>query len=282
VGVIGLGFVGTAVSTGLQFVAEIREYDKFKDSESLYDVVNNSDILFFCLPTPMREDGGCDTSIIEQVALEVDKVAEERKVCVVKSTVPPGTTRMLAQRHDNHAWVFNPEFLTQANFIEDFMNQDRILIGTVGESKVPKPIMDLYFDFMDKHSDPGACLFANSSDVVEMVKYMTNCFLASKVSFFNEMREICDSAEIDHDSVIDFLQLDKRIGKSHMRVPGPDGKHGFGGACFPKDINALMAFAHGVGVYPMMLETAWTKNLMVREESEWEDLAQVNGKYEEK
>lgn len=133
VGVIGTGFVGTAVSTGLEnrlkSRVEVREYDKFKDTESLDSVVENSTILFLCLPTPMNEDGSCNTGIIEEVVKEISLISKRKKLIVMKSTVPPGTTDALQEKYPQFDFCFNPEFLTQANFIEDFLNQDRIILG---------------------------------------------------------------------------------------------------------------------------------------------------------
>ncbi len=280
IGVIGCGYVGTAVATGLQSVAEVREYDKYKDTESLYSVVNNSDILFMCLPTPMEEDGACNTSIIETVAGEIDRAAETRKIIVLKSTVPPGTTQHLANQWTNHGWLFSPEFLTERNFIGDFLNQDRVFLGFTKQlaHKEVEKVESLFEDFTGTQKTKADIRFCESHEA-EMLKYVTNCFLATKVMFFNEMREIADELDINYERVIELLKLDSRIGKSHLNVPGPDGKRGFGGSCFPKDLNALKALCYELGLDPMMMETAWTKNLLVREEYEWENLAQVTGEY---
>ena len=103
----------------------------------------------------------------------------------------------------------------------------------------------------------------------ETVKYYINTFLATKVSFANEMKQLCDMMGIDYDEVRDLALLDERIGKSHLKVPGPDGHHGFGGKCFAKDLNALMYFCTLNNVKPTMLRAAWQKNLEVREEKDW-------------
>jgi UDPglucose 6-dehydrogenase len=287
VGIVGLGFVGTAVETGLQSVpgVKIHTHDKFKDTESLATVVDESDIIFMCLPTPMREDRSCDTTILEDVVyrtIHLDQLfGDKGKTIVIKSTVPPKTTEYFAKRYPEHTFIFNPEFLTQRNFIKDFLEQDRILIGTTpgyNETKV-REVTDLYREFTKTQDKPGA-IFQVDSRVAEMLKYTTNSFLATKGSFFNEIKEICQAAEIDYDAVRTLLHLDERIGKTHTQVPGWDGKHGWGGACFPKDVNGLIAFAEQHGVDALMLESAWVKNISVREDFEWEGLAQVTGKYE--
>lgn len=281
VGVVGTGFVGTAVSTGLQRIAEIREHDKFKPSESLHAVVNNSDIIFLALPTPMNEDGSCDASIVVDTTIKAAQLAEKHKIFVIKSTVPPGTTDDIQAQLPGHTVLFNPEFLTEAKFIQDFVEQNRIILGFTdfASDKDVQKVSSLYESFAAGQECPANILVTKAKPA-EMMKYVTNCFLATKVAFFNEMKEVCDAAKIDYASVIKMIELDKRIGKTHMNVPGPDGKKGFGGSCFPKDLNALIAFAEENDVDPLVLESVWSKNLMIREECEWENLAQVTGDYE--
>lgn len=282
VGIIGLGFVGTAVETGLQALVkniEIRAHDKYKPSESLEEVVENSDILFICLPTPMNEDGSCNISIIEKEIKNIRKLTKKPKIIVIKSTVPPGTTLKLQEDDKKNFYVFNPEFLTEKNFINDFLEQDRIILGhDLGDETDLSKLFALYREFIKNQKNPGK-IIVSYSDEAEMLKYMTNCFLATKVIFFNEMKEICQAGSVNYESVLGLLALDKRVGNTHVKVPGPDGKHGFGGSCFPKDLNALIAYARDRNVDPMLLDAVWSKNLLVREEYEWENLAQVNGQY---
>ena len=103
-----------------------------------------------------------------------------------------------------------------------------------------------------------------------MVKYFTNCFLATKVSFANEMYEICEALNIDYDKVTEYTVYDERIGKSHLNVPGPDGDFGYGGHCFPKDIGALISLAHNLNVSPRILTATECKNNDVRTNRDWE------------
>lgn len=287
IGVIGCGFVGTAVSTGFQTIlgdkVEVREYDKYKDTESLATVVEESDILFLCLPTPMNDDGSCDISIIQKVVQEISSITHQNKLLVIKSTVPPGTTEKLSKTFTRFDFCFNPEFLTQAHFIEDFMHQNRIFLGWTEKKASEKNyarIVGLYKDFIKSRPPQFTYkLFDESSKNVEMAKYIANSFLTTKVVFFNEMHQICKAAGIDYKLSVDLACSDERIGSSHTSVPGPDGQFGAGGPCFPKDTNALIAFAKENGVDPLALESMWMKNLMIRDVHEWENLAQVNGKY---
>ena len=105
-----------------------------------------------------------------------------------------------------------------------------------------------------------------------MVKYFCNCFLATKVSFANEMRQICEQKNIDYDKVVEYSLYDNRIGKTHLSTPGPDGKHGFGGSCFPKDVNAIIKVMTDCNINPLVMSAVWEKNLEVRPQKDWENL----------
>ena len=294
VGIVGLGFVGTAVETGLQAVAEVSSHDKFKPTDSLATVVERSNIIFVCVPTPMNEDGSCNTSIVESVVADIDKVANGKsKAIVIKSTVPPGTTWKLQQKYQRHTFAFNPEFLTEKNFINDFLEQDRIIIGiktswydetndtlycSGTKREHNRQINKLYEDFAKLQKKPAE-IVVTSPEAAEMLKYATNCFLSTKVAFFNEIHQICQKSDVKYDELVELISLDKRIGQTHLKVPGPDGQFGFGGSCFPKDLNGLIAHAKSKNVDPLLLESVWAKNLVVRDECDWEKLPQVTGKY---
>ena len=238
----------------------IETYDKFKEStcDSVEELCNRVKIIFVCLPTPMRKDGTCDLSIVQGTILEIDKYSPKH-VAVIKSTVPPGTTAKLNQECNDLQVIFNPEFLTEANYIDDFKNQTRIIIGG------PRPgstlVKNLYRKAFYK-------LQLSRRDLIRQrwLNTFLNCFLATKVSFANEMKDICDQVAIDYDKVVEYALYDNRIGQTHFSTPGPDGKRGFGGSCFPKDINAMISFAKQNGVEPMVLMASWSKNLQVRPE----------------
>ncbi len=158
--------------------------------------------------------------------------------------------------------VFSPEFLTEANYIQDFKDCNRMIFGgaTDDTSECIRLLSTVF---------PEKSYLMTDLRSAEMVKYFINTFLAVKVSFANEMREICDAVSIDYDNVKRLALYDNRIGTSHLMVPGPDGNKGFGGTCFPKDINALIHFAESQGLEPSVLKAAWDKNLKVRENKDW-------------
>ncbi len=265
IGIIGQGFVGTAVNEGLAKHYNIETYDIAKDStcSSLKELYSKSTIIFLCLPTPMERDGSCHLGIIEPVLEELNELG--KTIVVVKSTIPPGTTEGWNKKYTNIDIVFNPEFLTEANSIEDFKNQNRIIVGG------PRPATTKVARVFRK-SFPKVPIIKTGSTYAEMVKYVTNCFLATKVSFANEMYEICEYLDIDYDKVIEYAKHDERLGYSHWNVPGPDGDFGYGGHCFPKDVKALISVAMELDSYvkPIMLQATDSKNDKIRNNRDWE------------
>jgi len=272
IGIVGQGYVGTAVKEVFSKHYDVDTYDLDKDKCSvdyLEDLVELTNIIFVCVPTPMKKDGSCDTSIVEAVVKDINDMVVSRnvsgRIVAIKSTIPTGTTNRLNKECHNISVIFNPEFLTEANFIEDFRNQSRIIIG--GERPATTKLRQVYSLLF-----PDATIVKTGSKTAEMVKYMTNTFLATKVSFANEMKLICDELKIDYDKVVEYSTYDERLGKSHWAVPGPDGKKGFGGSCFPKDINALISLSKDMRLYLHTLQGVWKTNLKVRPEEDWKEL----------
>ena len=196
IGVIGQGFVGTAVNEGLKPFFKIETFDINKDStcSSVIELSEKSDVIFVCLPTPMKIDGSCYLDIVEDTLLGLD-IIKECKTIVVKSTIPPGTTEKWNKKFNYIQVVFNPEFLTEANSIEDYKNQNRIIIGG------PRPATTKVKRIFTK-AFPKVPIIKTGPTTAEMVKYFANCFLATKVSFANEMYQICENLNIDYDKVV--------------------------------------------------------------------------------
>ena len=276
IGIVGQGYVGTAIKVGFESYYDLETYDKFSTDKStcnLSDLVAECDVIFVCVPTPMNKDGSCHTDIVEEVVSEINEIVLEtesypyhiKPIVVIKSTVPPGTTDRLHNKSRGLDIIFNPEFLSEANFIEDFKNQTRIILG--GTRKGTNLLRQVYSKVF-----PTAHIIKTGSITAEMVKYMTNAYLATKVSFSNEIKQICDKLDIDYDKVIEYATLDERLGKTHLGVPGPDGDLGFGGHCLPKDINALISVAHEFGIVPEVLEAVVETNDKVRKNRDWEKM----------
>jgi len=179
--------------------------------------------------------------------------------------VPPGTTDRLNKFYSDMDIMFNPEFLTERNAVNDFNNQTRIVLGG------PRPSTTRLKQVYSKVF-PKAHIIKTGSTHAELVKYFTNTFLATKVSFANEMYQLCSALDLDYDKVVEYATLDSRLGDSHWAVPGPDGDFGYGGHCFPKDLAAIVRLSKTLGVEPTVLEAVEAKNNEVRKERDWEKM----------
>tara|TARA_A100001201_G_scaffold143609_2_gene146169 strand:- start:576 stop:1406 length:831 start_codon:yes stop_codon:yes gene_type:complete len=261
IGIIGQGFVGNAVYQKFKKYFDILTFDTdSKLANSTYEELTLlCDVIFLCLPTPMNDDGSCHINIVKN---ELNKLNEGKYIVVIKSTVPPGTVEKWNKEFKNLKIVFNPEFLTERNAVDDFNNQNRIILG--GPRPATTKLKQIYSKVF-----PNAHIIKTGSTHAEMVKYFTNCFLALKVSFANEMFEITENLNLDYDKVVEYATLDKRLGKSHWAVPGPDGDFGYGGHCFPKDVKALIKLAEHLGIHPKMLNATDSKNEDVRKFKDW-------------
>ena len=275
IGIVGRGFVGSAVEFGFsdktEYVLFINDKDESKSVNSLEDVVSYSDFIFLSVPTPSNEDGSVNLNYVEDALQEISEITSDIEqgafsldnIILIRSTIPPGTTRKLQQTYQNLNLVFNPEFLTESNHKLDFVNQDRFILG--GDLDNTEKVADLF-----EYRFPKVPLLQTDYETAELTKYMNNCFLATKVSFLNEMKQISEKCGADWDVAIKGFLMDSRIGQSHYQVPGPDGKLGFGGHCLPKDINALKSFGESLGLNLNTLNGVINTNLEVRPEKDWE------------
>lgn len=264
VGVVGGGFVGGALSSNLKdaFCVQVFDKDPTKATcSSLEEMLRGCDIVFVCVPTPQSQDNSCDTSIVRSVVHDIAKIRKDLLV-VIKSTVPPKTTKTLAEETGLDI-CFNPEFLTEVNAYNDFRYQKNIVIGA--DTERAAVILSALYENFNETIEHTSNIVTCSSTEAELLKYTANCFLAMKVIFANEMKKLCDTIGADYDAVVKLAKLDDRLGKTHWQVPGPDGKFGYGGSCFPKDMNALISFAEDNGVMLEMLALAEVLNKEFRE-----------------
>jgi len=264
IGIVGQGFVGNAVYQKFKEYYEVLTYDLDETkSNSTFEEVSRCNYVFTCLPTPMNSDGSCNTDIVESVIKQIDEIGVTKGI-VVKSTIVPGTTESWNQKFNTNI-VFNPEFLTERNAVKDYENQNRIILGG------PRPTTT-YLKRIFSKAFPKAHIIKTDSTHAEMVKYLTNCFLATKVSFANEIYELCGELDIDYDKVVEYATYDERLGKSHWGVPGHDGDLGFGGHCFPKDLSALIQLSIQLGTCNNVLESVQITNNQVRSDRDWEQM----------
>ena len=239
IGIIGNGYVGGATALLANPELEVVIYDKDPEKCDPLGVtleeLGTCNFVFVAVPTPMNEDGKCVTSIVEEVVKDLSDTGFNKERIVVKSTVPVSTCEGLGV-------MFMPEFLTEKNWENDFRNQKDWILGTNNRNDELRN--ELYSIFKSAWEN-GALkqepnmLFVETREA-EMTKLVRNCYLATKVSFFNEIYDFCQTARVNYDKVREMVCLDTRIENSHTVVPGPDGKRGFGGTCFPKDMNSLL------------------------------------------
>jgi len=264
IGIIGNGFVGNAINQNFKVHYETLVYDVDPERstvDSIADLTYNTDIIFVAVPTPMSLTGVCDLSFVLSVMGQLEK-CYNNNIIIMKSTVPPGTCEQLKQKFNNFRIVFSPEFLTDRNAVEDFRTCNRVIFGG-------NPIDTEQCVKAFKKKFPEKTYLTTDWKSAEMVKYFLNTFLATKVSFANEIYQICEALNVQYNDVLDLVTHDPRLTKSHFLVPGPDGQYGFGGVCFPKDINALISVCKQNNIDSTVLSAAWNKNLLVREECDW-------------
>ena len=265
IGIVGQGFVGNAMYQKFKNYYKVKTYDIVEGKCNSSKVITMSqDVVFICLPTPMDKRGRCDTSLVEKAVKDIftNFIC---KTVVIKSTVTPGTTSKINSLYPDMDVVFNPEFLTEANAVEDFNQQNRIILG--GPRRSTTKLKTLY-----RKMFPDIDIIKTGSTHAEMVKYLTNTFLATKISFANEIFQICEGLKLDYDKVIEYATLDKRLGKSHWAVPGPDGDFGFGGHCFPKDLQAILNLSEDLDTTNNVLCATQETNNNLRKNRDWENM----------
>lgn len=269
IGVIGNGFVGKATCQlncpDIQVLAyDINPEACVPPGLQLADL-NKCELIFISVPTPMSKDGSCHLNIIESVLQDLQKI-NYSGFLVLRSTVPVGTSDHL-QIH------FMPEFLTEKNFIQDFIENKDWIFGLSGNSKdlLFQDKIEHLFELAHHHNriQHNSLHFIPNKEA-EMVKMFKNCFLAAKVSFCNEVYQFCQTKDINYEQVRQLSCLDERITDSHTQVPGHDGKLGFGGTCFPKDTSSLRYEMVQHGVQPHILNAVIHRNENVdRPEKDW-------------
>lgn len=255
IGVIGVGVVGTAVLKAFSNVEETIGYDvrgEYSDEKNLENIVANARIAFICVPSPTI-DGKQDLSALHGALRELDKRHYSGVVCI-KCTVLPGTCDALVQQYLLKI-VHNPEFLTAAKPYEDFMAQKEVLLS--GKNADCMEVIHLYRALLS-FTTPLR-MFENYR-ITELAKYYSNCFLAIKVTFANEMYELCQATGTEYNAVRDSAVAQGLIGMNHTNVPGPDGKFGYALGCLPKETLALESFCIENGLSHDVLSAAIVGN----------------------
>ena len=238
-------------------IAILLKRNRIKATTEYTQAISNAQIIFICVGTPTKKDNTQDLTYIQNACEQIGKNLQKNQTIVVKSSVVPGTTEKiiipLLEKYSNknegedfHVTV-NPEFLQEGNAVDNFLNPDRIIIGCKNK-KSKKTLETLYKDFTCPK------LFT-SLTAAEMIKYASNAFLSTKISFINEIGNICKKLHIDTYDVADGMGYDKRIGRAFLNAG-----IGWGGSCFPKDVKALITKAKELGETPIILESVLQVN----------------------
>lgn len=253
IGILGLGYVGSAVAWTHRNHKIIKRDPKFGAESASLDEIYSCDAVYVCVPTPMLENGYCDDSYVKSA---LSDLKDYKKVIICKSTIPPSIYDDLKRKQLN--MIHAPEFLTAANATEDYENSDWVLIG--GERYWAEQAASIIASSTIKAQH----YHITSIKTASLFKYIANSFLASKVTFMNDMYHLSQVLGIDWKEIKEIAKNDSRLGNSHWDVPGPDGKFGFGGACFPKDVSAIIEHANDHGIKLELLDSVRKINLKHR------------------
>jgi len=275
--IIGCGYVGKAIYNGFSPYFDIKIYDKYQYYNAIEETIQHSEIIFICVPTPMNDDGTQCLSNIYDAVSNIPKYTNEQKIIIIKSTVLMGTTRRLQQDFPDHIFIFSPEFLTERTSLFDFINSTRIILGGENKEALDK------VEKLHRIRFPHTLIFKTGFEDAELVKYVGNCFFAIKLSFFNEVFDICNKLNINYEEIRNMMLADNRISNSHTMVPGFDNYRGFGGKCLPKDLSAFIEWCKSREIDCSMFEAAQEVNERVREYKDWLDIkgATTNNNYGE-
>lgn len=262
IGIVGMGFVGSAVAKNFRCAHEVSSHDiKFEGSK--IEAVKNTEVCFVCVPAPTKKDWTLDLSIIRNVLYELHMIKYAGDV-VIKSTVLPGSCDSLQEEFPNFNIVHNPEFLRESTSCNDFRNQPAVLLSGKSLDKVKQ----VYGEW-----EPGISFMQSENfNDTELAKYIHNCFLAMKVTFFTELtfyQERCSAFKNGQSISLPRKMAASQggIGYTHLMTPGNDGKIGFGGTCFPKDLKAFNQHAVASKAPQLLLQVAHQINSQFRPET---------------
>jgi len=265
IGIVGYGFVGKALDFGFNSSHSVLVHDKYQEGTlPLKEVLESSEVIFFCLPTPFHEDTlHIDLSIYDEVIKEASQLVSG-KIFVIKSTVVPGTTQKYSELYPNNEYVFNPEFLTEVNANEDFVNASRIVVGGSGQA-----LMNVVYLYRECSHFKYTRVLTMTPTEAEIVKYQANVTLATRVAISNYFYDICEELGADYSRVREGVILDDRIGPSHNTVTE---ERGFGGKCFIKDLAAIIGKGDDLGIDTSLPKEIFNYNLRIRKVEDWKDI----------
>lgn len=250
IAIIGLGYVGRAIEKSHQNDSVVVVDPKRPDSVAI-DSIGKCDAIYVSVPSPQKDDGSCDSQILESVLEQLDCPQNRSVPIIAKTTAPPTVYQQLNRKYQN--LVHCPEFLTAVNNYNDYLKSEFFILGGRDDfrSRAQRVLARVL---------PQTVSVLTDIQTAALYKYMVNCYLATKVTFMNEFAALADSVGVEWQDLVNITAFEKRIGKSHMQVPGPDGVPGWGGMCFPKDTTALVHEAQNLGIDMQLLVSAIATN----------------------
>ncbi len=263
-GIIGMGFVGGAIYKSFKLLEiDVNGFDKYNDKGDVNSLNNllNKDLLFLCLPTLFSyKKKEYNKSAIYEVCKDLSDI-NFKGLVVVKSTVEPGLCENLSKTYNNLNICHNPEFLTARTAFSDFHSQDHIVLGKTKKCNNEKfENLNLFYKINYPNAETSLC----SSTESESMKIFVNSFYASKIQLFNEYFLLCQSNGSDYNKIVELMLKNKWINPMHTKVPGTDGKLSYGGACFPKDTNALCSHMEKNNVLNKVLQSVIQERNILR------------------
>lgn len=255
INIIGYGYVGSAMGylcekNNIKFNVcdTLEKVGSFNYFSNIYDLVNNSEIkdnndinyYIIAVPTPSDSEGNCDISIVMNVIKQISECHTKNTVVIIKSTLCPGTTLKLHNQFKNIDIILCPEFLTEKNYLDDIYNAKFILFGSKDFSMTKfQQLLKLFRDLYSHNKMIE--IISKSYTECELFKYTLNTFFATKITFFNEIYELCEAMDVDYQELKTLFKLDNRIGDYGITVPGPGNEfHGFFLSCLPKEVKAIV------------------------------------------
>jgi UDPglucose 6-dehydrogenase len=274
INIIGYGYVGGAVGhlceknkitynvcdtqekTGSfeYFTSNIEKLIRYSESE------NNINYYFIAVPTPSNDDGSCNTSIIRNILTKLNNTVKETTRVIIKSTLVPGTCKQFHEEFKNIDIILSPEFLREATYKDDMYNAEFVLVGLPPDTNMTdySDILSMFRELYVHHRDID--IYMKSYEECELFKYTLNVHLAVKIWYFNEIYEISEKLGVDYDKLKILFNLDKRIGEYGTRVPGHDGKFGYGLSCLPKETRGMMKLQEQLGLDNQVLKEIIKRN----------------------
>ena len=278
INIIGYGYVGSAVGHicekndikfnvcdtqtkegGFQyFTTNIEKLVRYSERE------NDINYYFIAVPTPSNDDGSCNTSIIKNILSRLNNSVTETTRIIIKSTLVPGSCQKFCEEFKNIEIILSPEFLREATFQQDMYNAEFVLVGLPSNTEMTDyaDILEL-FRHLYMHNK-SIDIYMKSYEECELFKYTLNVHLAVKVWYFNEIYEISEKLGVDYEKLKTLFKLDPRIGDYGTRVPGSDGKFGYGLSCLPKETCGMMKLQENLGIDNNVLKEIIKRNVYFR------------------